>query len=346
LSLTILSVAFPFAPVGPDAVGGAEQIVSALDRGLTRAGHRSVVVACQGSEVAGQLWPIEPHSGPIDDAARSRTWNRCARAIAEAQSRLRPDLVHLHGIDFDRYCPQQGRTLVTLHLPLDWYSEAALGATRPELWLHGVSESQQRRKPPGARFLAPISNGVDANAYSPRVAKRSYALFLGRICPEKGVHLAIEAARRAATALIIGGQVFPYEAHERYFAEEIAPELGPGCRFAGPLDFARKRRLLAAARCVVVPSLAEETSSLVAMEALASGTPVVAFGRGALPEIVDHGRTGFIVEDLDGMALAIRDSVRLKPEDCRREAERRFSLDAMVESYLSLYRELTSRAAA
>ncbi|PYQ58699.1 MAG: glycosyltransferase family 4 protein, partial [Acidobacteria bacterium] len=161
-----------------------------------------------------------------------------------------------------------------------------------------------------------------------------------RICSEKGYHQALDAAREAGVPLILAGEVFPYEDHRRYFREEIAPRLGPGARFLGPLGLARKRRLLAAARCLIVPSRVAETSSLVAMEALACGTPVVAFRAGALPEIVEHGRTGFLVADVPEMARALRDVETLAPAVCREEAERRFSAETMISRYFDLYRQL------
>ena len=338
--LTVLNVAYPLAPVGPDAVGGAEQVLSALDRALVAAGHRSLVVACEGSEVAGTLCPIPAEPGPLDDAARQRAWAAQRRVIADCRRRWPIDVVHLHGIDFDAYLPADGPTLVTLHLPLGWYPAAALQPSRPDLWLHGVSEAQGRDVPPGARLLPPIPNGVSIGDGALPHARRGFALTLGRICPEKGIHLALDAARRADVPLIVAGRLFRYESHERYFEREVAPRLDGRRRFVGPLGLRRKRRFLAAARCLLVPSLCPETSSLVAMEALSCGTPVVAFPNGALPEIVDHGRTGFLVRDVAEMAEAIRAAADLDPAECRAEAARRFSLDRMVDRYIDVYHRL------
>ena len=121
MSLTVLSVAYPFAPVSPDAVGGAEQVLSALDRALVEAGHRSLVLACEGSAVAGTLLAVTAEPGPIDETARQRGWTRHRAAIGDALDRHAVDIVHLHGIDYAAYLPASGPTLVTLHLPLDWY---------------------------------------------------------------------------------------------------------------------------------------------------------------------------------------------------------------------------------
>lgn len=345
MPLTILNVAYPFAPVGRDAVGGAEQVLSALDAALVESGHRSLVIACEGSQVAGLHLPVESERGPLDDLARRRAWARHRRAINNACDCFPIDLVHLHGVDFGAYCPASRATLVTLHLPLSWYDPDALRPTRADLWLNGVSPSQTRSAPAEARLLPPIENGVDVEALTARHAKRRFVLFLGRLCPEKGPHVAIDAAGRASLPLIIAGQIFRYAEHERYFAEEIAPHLGVACRFVGPLNFARKRRFLSAAQCVALPSFAQETSSLVAMEALACGTPVVAFRAGALVDIVAHGRTGFLVENAEEMAGAMVEAATLDPDTCREEARARFSKRRMTAAYLDLYARIARQPA-
>src|SRR5215210_3790542 len=114
--LTILNVAYPLAPVGPDAVGGSEQILTALDFGLVAAGHCSLVIACEGSEVAGTLLPVPAEPGPLEDMAKARARRRHAVAISEAARRWPIDLVHLHGLDFAAYLPSDLPCLVTLHL--------------------------------------------------------------------------------------------------------------------------------------------------------------------------------------------------------------------------------------
>lgn len=342
MSLTVLSVAYPLAPVGLDAVGGAEQVVSQLDRALTRAGHRSIVVACEGSSTAGTLVSVPRVAGRLD-GVQTVVHARHREAIASALTRWRIDVVHLHGIDFDGYLPPPGPpVLATLHLPVSWYPGEALWPPRPNTWLHCVSQTQHLACPAGMPLLSPIENGVPVDELAARHRKRGYALVLGRICPEKGIHLAIEAAKRADMPLLIAGEVFAYEAHQRYFDEEVRPRLDARRRFIGPVGFARKRRLLTAAQCLLVPSLAPETSSLVAREAIACGTPVVAFAKGALPETVDHGCTGFLVDGVDSMAAAIGAAKGLSSEVCREVARARFSLDRMVARYIEVYRRLTT----
>jgi glycosyltransferase involved in cell wall biosynthesis len=342
--LTVLSVAFPFAPVGPDAVGGAEQVLAQLDAALVCAGHRSVVVACAGSSPAGTLVATPRQHGAITSAVRRRVHAAHRRAIARALRRWPVGVVHMHGIDFHAYLPPPGPpVLVTLHLPPAWYPPEAFQPERPNTFLHCVSASQRARCPTGARLLPDLPNGVALDAPAARHARRRFAVALGRICPEKGFHIALDAARRAGVPLLLAGQTFPYEAHQTYFAREIVPRLDGSRRFIGPIGPVRKRRLLSAARCLLVPSLAPETSSLVAMEALACGTPVVAFPAGALPEIVEHGRTGFIVRDEQEMAEAIHAAARIEPEACRTAARERFSLERTVARYFGLYRDLAQR---
>jgi glycosyltransferase involved in cell wall biosynthesis len=265
-------------------------------------------------------------------------------AIARALHRWPVDVVHMHGIDFHAYLPAAGvPTLATLHLPPGWYPPAVFSPERPDTWLNPVSAAQRAACPPSPALLGAIPNGVDVARLGCRGRKRGWAMALGRICPEKGFHHALDAAKVADTPLLLAGQVHPYPEHQRYHAEQIVPRLDGRRRFVGPVGLARKRRLLAAAKCLLVPSLAPETSSLVAMESIACGTPVVAFAIGALPEVVEHGRTGFIVRDVHEMADAIREAGRLDPEECRAAARERFPADRMAARYLGIYHRLAYR---
>ena len=340
--LRILNVAYPFAPVGPDAVGGAEQILFALDQALVAAGHHSTVMACEGSQVSGNLLPIATSCGDIDPAARNQVYTTVRQLLRTAA--MRADLVHLHGIDFPAYLPPEGPpALVTLHLPVSWYPKDALHPTRQDTWFNCVSRSQERTCPADVNLVSSIPNGVPVEALSRvRHARRDYALMLGRICPEKGQHLALQAAHRANARLLLAGEVFPYAEHRAYFANDVRPMLDQHRRYLGPIGFARKRRLLSAARCLLIPSLCPETSSLVAMEAMACGTPVIAFGSGALPDTVENGRTGFIVENVDDMVAALHEVVAIDRERCRHTAVARFSQDRMTDAYLELYERLVT----
>jgi glycosyltransferase involved in cell wall biosynthesis len=250
-------------------------------------------------------------------------------------------VIHAHGVDFAEHLPRSPvPALVTLHLPADFYPPEAVSALRPNTWFNCVSTAQRRTFPPLPNMLEPIDNGVPFAALQARHARRNFAVALGRICPEKGFHLALDAAATAGTPLLLAGEVFPYATHQRYFAEEIRPRLGPLARFLGPIGFARKRRLLSGAQCLLAPSLVDETSSLVAMEAMACGCPVVAFPAGALADIVEPGITGYLVSSAREMAEAIAACDAIDREACRETARKRFSLDATVARYFAVYRRL------
>lgn len=344
MPLTVLNVAYPLAPVAADPVGGAEQVLARLDRALVARGHRSLVIAPAESEVAGELVPLPPVPDAIGEAEAEAARAAVRARIAEVLARERIDVVHLHGFDFPAYLPDRGPpVLVSLHLPLDWYPAGALVPVRKDVSLHPVSAAQAATAPPGARLGAAIPNRVDLPDGSERVRKRTYAFALGRICPEKGFDDAFDAARRAHVPFLMAGTVFPYPAHEAHLREAILPRLSWRRRWIGAVGGERKRHLLAQAACLLVPSKARETSSLVAMEALAAGTPVVAYPSGALPEIVEHGRTGFLVEGVEGLAEGIRRARGIDPEDCRDAARRCFSAERMVARYLDRYAELAGR---
>lgn len=348
--LTVLSVAYPLAPVGPDAVGGAEAVLHGLDAALAAAGHRSIVVAREDSRVAGVLVPVPRAPGDLDDAARDAARAAARRAVAAAVRAHAPDVVHLHGLDAHHYLPPSPGppALVTLHLPPAWCEPRALRPERPRTWVHGVSAAQHAAllAADAGPLLPPIPNGVDVDALGrARHARRGFALMLARVCEEKGQHLALRAARGAGVPLLLAGEVHPYPAHRAYFARAVAPLLdGQAYRFLGPVGGARKRRLLAAARCLLVPSTVPETSGLAAMEAAACGTPVVALPSGALAETVEHGRTGFHARDEAEMAAAILRAGEIAPAECRRVARGRFDARRTAAAYLALYARLASGA--
>jgi glycosyltransferase involved in cell wall biosynthesis len=338
MTLRILNVAYPFAPAGPDAVGGAEQILTRLDRALVSAGHQSWVLGCEGSRGFGKVTVAFSLPDAINESWKENAYELYRAAIEALVDRYDVQLVHLHGVDFYRYRPRRNVPLLaTLHLPPSWYPPEIF--SNKDIWLHCVSQAQQSVCPPSERLLPPIPNGVDLPAMFGR-KKSNFALSLGRICPEKGFHLAMDAAKKAKIPFALAGEVFPYESHLRYFEHEIVPRQDKDRRWIGRIGGARKLRYLQKARCLLVPSLVAETSSLVTMEALACGTPVIAFARGALPSIIEHGKTGLLVNDLSEMAAAIREVGSISSVVCRGVAQERFSAEAMCRRYLTRYEEL------
>jgi glycosyltransferase involved in cell wall biosynthesis len=344
---TVLNIAYPFAPVGPNLVGGAEQILWDLDRAIVAAGDRSLVVACEGSQPAGRLFAAHlPQRELLDDVDREWCRKEFHKAVSHALASEAVDVVHVHSMDLYGYeFPPEIPVLISLHLPIEWYTQQAFGKCKGRAQFCYVSESQKRA---GLKIFgdAPvIENGVEIQSFDHDTRKAEFALVMGRICPEKNAHSALEAGTKAHVRVIIGGQVYPYRAHQQYFQEKIEPQLRTSSppanhQFAGPLTPQRRKQMLAEAKCLLHPTLAPETSSLVAMEALAAGTPVIAYRSGALPEIVEDGVTGFLVNDVDEMAEAIGKVDAISPAVCHEAALRRFPKGRMIQRYFDLYRRL------
>jgi glycosyltransferase involved in cell wall biosynthesis len=344
MRLTVLSVAFPFAPVSPRTAGGAEQILATLDRSLTASGYASLVIAPDGSQVSGLLLRTPKVPTEITPEVQRQVRTAVRDLLACAVHDYAVDVVHLHGLDFLDYLPAGNiPVVVTLHLPLAWYPKEIFDIRRENYALVCVSPSQAETRASdhtGDACCLVIENGVDLDRFHPASGKGNYAACIGRICPEKAPHLALEAAEKSGMPLYLAGAAFGYESHRRYFEDLLAPRITAPHKFLGQVGGRAKRNLLAGAQCVLVPSLAPETSSLIAMEALACGTPVVAFRSGALAHLIEHGVTGFLVDSVAEMAQAIHQTQELNPAAGRRGAERRFSASRMANRYFDLYKSL------
>lgn len=170
-------------------------------------------------------------------------------------------------------------------------------------------------------------------------------LWLGRICEEKAPHLALEIAAHARQPITLAGQVYPFSYHQQYFEREVHPRLAqmPNAEFVGSSSFEQKRALLRQSKAVLITSLVDETSSLVAMEAAACGTPVIALRRGALPEIVSEGVTGFLVDGVEEAVEALERIEMIEPANCVAHAQRHFSSSKMADGYERLYERIAVR---
>lgn len=339
MRLSVLNVADLHSPVGLEASGAAEQLVAHLDAALGAAQHRSLVLACEGSQVVGRLLALPPLDRGASAQARAALQQQARELFDKTLRSGSVDVIHLHGCDFPAFLPPPGLpVLCTLHRAPSGYPAQVFQLRRPRTYLVCVSRAQRLACPPEVALLPEIPHGVEVARYVAGGKKHRFALALGTIAPQRGLHLALAAALRAEVPLLLAGEL-PAE-EEDYFRQQIAPRLDATHRYLGAIDGAKKRHLLAAARCLLIPSLASEVSSLVAMEALACGTPVIAFPSGGLAEIVEHGRTGFLVKNEQEMAAALPLVDQIDPLVCRRVAEARFDVRRACRQYLQWYKVL------
>ena len=351
--LSVLTVAYPFAPIGNDAVGGAEQIAGMLDAAIVAAGFKSIVAACEGSSTLGELFAgCSPRVDLLGEPTSRQFRKQFQEAIDRALATRIVDVIHMHGLDFHEYSlPENIPIIVTLHLPLSWYPDKIWSRNIDQMHFCCVSNSQRKMAPQHSGPISVIPNGVtipSLNETDFAFDPDDFAVAMGRICPEKNLHEALTAATLARTPLLLAGRVYPYPEHIDYFEGKIKPGLclcvGPRHHFLGPLSAAGRFRLLSRAKCLLHPTLAPETSSLVAMEALAAGCPVIAYRSGALTEIVEHGITGFLVDSVEEMASAIRKVGTISRSACRNRAELCFGKGQMILSYLKLYSSAVQHA--
>lgn len=338
---TILNVAFPFAKVTEKTAGGAEQILQELDKAIISSGNCSVVLAQKGSSVEGELIECDCEYGVIDEIYKAETHKKYRSIISGIIRERKIDLIHFHGLDFVEYFPSgQFSSLVTLHLPVDWYKGKCFSIRGIHYNCVSRFQFNSWEKRISGRASV-IENGVNIPEKISCRKSGAYTLSMGRICPEKGFHLAIEASKRAQKSFVLAGKVYPYEGHIRYFQKKILPAINSNeCLFVGEAGTEEKEWFLNHAYCLLVPSQVEETSSLVAMEAMANGVPVIAFKAGALNEIIKHGENGYLVNDEKEMAEAILEIEKIDPERCYSIAKENYSVTRMTSQYLQLYEKI------
>jgi glycosyltransferase involved in cell wall biosynthesis len=343
---SILFVAYPMLPVSDSSCGGAEQMLWCLERELALRGVATAVAACAGSSVCGELLstgeaPDEPDSFEMREREHSEAVVRLCR-------RRSFTFLHDKSSHFWRHAAQvRCPVLATLHLPRSFYPPELFDSVAPNVFFNCVSESQAGEFRDLPNFLGVVANGIALERFTFTDAKEDYLLWMGRICPEKGTHIALDVARQLGMKLVVAGSVYPFSWHLQYFEREVRPRIeaaGSMARLVELPSFAQKVKLLGQARALLISTLAPETSSLVAMEAMACGTPVVAFANGALPEVVAHGKTGFLVNGVDEMVSAVRRVESVDPRECRAHVEARFNASRMADSYERLYATIQKRA--
>jgi glycosyltransferase involved in cell wall biosynthesis len=256
------------------------------------------------------------------------------------------DILHFH-IDqfhFPIFHDQASRTLTTLHGRQDLPDLKHLYDGFSEMPLVSVSEAQ-RRPIADANFIATVPHGIPRDLLAPTlVARGGYLAFLGRVSPEKRVDRAIAIARAVGLPLKIAAKVDRVD--EAYFRSEIAPLLDqPGIEFVGEIDERRKSRFLGDARALLFPIDWPEPFGLVMVEAMACGTPVLAFRHGSVPEVVEDGITGYVVESVEEAICKLGRLLALDRGRVRRRFEQRFTADRMAQGYLKVYARLVDARA-
>ena len=346
--MRIAQLAPTYERVPPRTYGGTELIVHLLTEELVARGHDVTLFATGDSITTARLHSVtadpmrygEPSPDGLAHAEYLQLANAQAAFLAAADGSF--DLVHSHaGIEGLVLAATSGTPVVsTMHNPFV-PSTHPIWAAYP--WFHHAVSAASAATFPIRGAMPPIHHGIDVAsfAFGPRPAA-GYLLFLGRFNEAKGAERAIEAARRSGRRLILAGKIDAADAgHVR---DAIQPLLdGDRIRYVGEVDGTAKRDLLSGADALLFPIEWDEPFGLVMVEALSSGTPVIGFRRASVPEVVEDGRTGFVVDDLDGMVAAIGNIGDIDRQACRSSAERRFTVARMVDDVEAMYRSVLDR---
>ncbi len=344
--MRILQLAPLWETVPPPAYGGTEAVVSILCEELVRRGVDVTLCASGDSLTSARLRSVYHRSlGRTSDLADLAPyhWMHAALSLREAEGY---DLIHNHAGELAMAMSHlvDVPMLTTIHNPIT--RDTQFVWDHYESWYNTISHAQRATMPAicGGNFAGVVHNAIDVETFPFSRQKDDYLLFLSRIGPEKGTHLAIEVARRLGMRLLVAGKVDRVD--QAYYHEAVQPLIdGEQVVFLGEADASAKRELYRRAYCLLLPLCWEEPFGLVMTEAMACGTPVVAFARGAAPEIVVDGVTGYLVEDVDGMVEAVRNAERIDPARCRQHVSDCFSPQVLAERYLAMYRTILDRTA-
>jgi glycosyltransferase involved in cell wall biosynthesis len=326
--------------VPPTLYGGTERVVSWLTEELVAQGHDVTLFASGDSVTAARLEPIVPRGLRLDGIHNSLPYNDLMlERIAARRDEF--DVIHFH-IDFFKYPLFRGmahKTLTTLHGRQDLPELPDIYRAFPYMPLVSISNDQRKPVPP-VNWMGTVYHGLPEKLLKEGPGDGGYLAFLGRICPDKGPLEAIEIARRAGMKLKMAAKVDPVD--QRYFDEQIKPVLdaSPHVEFIGEINDAQKPEFLGKAKALLFPISWPEPFGLVMIEAMACGTPVIAFRSGSVPEIMEDGLTGFVVEDIDGAVAACAKLDRLFRPSVRSRFEERFSVRAMALEYVKIYERL------
>jgi glycosyltransferase involved in cell wall biosynthesis len=337
----IALIASPFLDVPPPRYGGTELFINDLAVHLQKIGIEVVVYTVGTSTVPVERrslyrksrWPPANTTGERLRELRHSGW-----AMADAHQTC--DVVHVNDVPALSHVPLVRKPVVhTLHHPFE-EEVADFYRSLPEVQFVAISKSQAR--PYRLPRLKVIHHGIDFSKYELVDRKQPYLSFLGRLVPVKGAHLAIKVAQRVGLPLKIAGEIQP--AFRDYFEREIEPHVdGKSVEYVGEADLRAKNELLGNSTALLFPVLWEEPFGLVAVEAMACGTPVISLRGGAAVETVRHGVSGFLAHSISELAQLTRDAPTISPVQVRQYAEEHFSAERMARDYANLYHGVLGR---
>ena len=326
--------------VPPKLYGGTERVVSFLTEELVAQGHDVTLFASGDSVTSAKLEPVWPRALRLDPTIRDAIAPQMLMMEAVRRQADEFDVLHFH-LDywsFSLFSRQRTPYLTTMHGRLDLPEWGPLFNLFPNAPVVSISDAQ-RRPLPQARYVGTVLHGLPENLLTPQPGPKDYLAFLGRIAPEKGPDRAIRIARACGIPLKIAAKVDRVD--QAYFDEVIRPMLaGGGVEMIGEINDAQKPEFLSGAKALLMPIDWPEPFGLVMIEAMACGTPVIAFNRGSVPEIVEDGVSGFIVEDERGAMSAVNRLSTLSRATVRQRFEDRFTARRMAKDYLAIYRSL------
>jgi len=331
--------------VPPRLYGGTERVVSYLTEELVRRGHDVTLFASGDSVTSAELVPCCREALRLDPAVRDALPYHVMQ-LEEVRARADEfDVLHFHTdlLHFPLFRDLRDRVVTTLHGRLDLPDLGPFHAAFPDMPLVSISKAQ-RRPMPDVTWVGNVPHGLPRNLLPWQPAPRGdYLAFLGRISAEKGPDRAIEIATKAGVPLKIAAKVD--EADRTYWTQTIEPMIRGNklVEFVGEIGEHQKADFLGHARALLFPIDWPEPFGLVMIEAMACGTPVIAFRRGAVPEVIEPGVSGFIVESVDEAVAAVKELDGLNRLLVRRAFERRFTVDAMARAYLDVYRTLPNQ---
>lgn len=338
--MKIAQVAPLIESVPPKLYGGSERVVSHLTEELVQLGHDVTLYASGDSVTRARLRPAVAHALRLNPQRGDPLIHHFIMLEDVFKDAAAYDIIHFH-VDFLHF-PLSRRhavpSLTTLHGRLDIPDLELIHRTYREMPLVSISEAQ--RKPLSwVNWKATVYHGLPVSSYRLYPQPGDYLAFLGRASPEKGLHSAIEIARRAGWPIRIAAKVDPVD--QSYFDSRVRPLLHvPGVEFIGEIGESEKNAFLGNARALLFPIDWPEPFGLVMIEAMACGTPVIAYPCGAVPEVLEDGVTGFVVDGIEAAVAAVERAAALDRSACRASFERRFSARRMATDYLDVYRRL------